>query len=226
MPILFLSSAILIVVGAIMVIMVNADAIGWVASRALGFIPWLRPVLRTAIAYPLNTRFRTGMTMVLFAMIMASVVVMAVVIHATQSLVQLDEQSTAGFDIEVSPTLLSFFSPVDDFEAALEEQADEEAPGGRGWRGAGLPRRRRALARTTVAGCTRRQWPQPQAIVEQAECVYPFQARAAGYESDEAVWQALRDGEDVAIIRPRKLGEGRQSPFDDAAKKEFGPGGR
>jgi hypothetical protein len=55
------------------------------------------------------------MTMVLFAMIMATVVVMAVVINTTQSLTRLDVRETAGFDIRVSPTLLSFFSPVEDF---------------------------------------------------------------------------------------------------------------
>ena len=113
------------VVGAIMAIMVNADFLAWLFSRCLGFVPSLRPVLKTAIAYPLSSRFRTGMTMLLFAMIMATVVVMAVVIDATQSLTQLDEKSTAGFDIQVNTTLLSFFSPVEDFAAALaQKQAD------------------------------------------------------------------------------------------------------
>ncbi len=49
----------------------------------------------TAIAYSLNSRFRTGMTMLLFAMIMATVTVMAVVIDAAQNLVKLDDKSTA-----------------------------------------------------------------------------------------------------------------------------------
>ena len=224
LPILFLSGAILIVVGAIMVIMVNADALGWLASRVLGFIPWLRPVLKTAIAYPLNTRFRTGTTMVLFAMIMASVVVMAVVIHATQTLVQLDEKSTAGFDIEVSPTLLSFFSPVDDFAAALEEQADAEVladVAGVGQIYRDVVRARTDDGRWMYAGVNGLS----PGYVDQAESVYSFQARAAGYDSDAAVWQALRNGEDVAIILPRKLGEGRQSPFDSGGDEEFGPGG-
>ena len=227
LPILFLAGAILIVVGAIMVIMVNADALGWLASHALGFIPWMRPVLKTAIAYPLNTRFRTGMTMVLFAMIMASVVVMAVVIHATQTLVQLDEKSTAGFDIEVSPTLLSFFSPVDDFAAALEEQADAEvladvAAVGQVYRD--VVRARTDDGRWLYAGINGLN----QGYVDQAEGVYSFQARAPGYDSDAAVWQALRADEDVAIILPAKLGEGRRMSFEVDADEgdEFGPGGR
>ncbi|MFN2202993.1 MAG: ABC transporter permease [Caldilineaceae bacterium] len=229
LPLVFLSGAILIVVGAIMVIMVNADAIGWLASRALGFIPWLRPVLRTAIAYPLNTRFRTGMTMVLFAMIMASVVVMAVVIHATQSLVTLDEQSTAGFDIQVSPTLLSFFSPVDDFEATLAAQGDESV-----------------LAEVDVVGEVSRDVVRARAgggrwmysginglnagYADQAMKVYPLQARAEGYESDEDVWRALAAGEDVAVILPRKLGNERRGRYDEGSTEfdvgsDFGSSG-
>ena len=76
--------------------MYNADFLAWLLASIFGFIPALRPVLRTAIAYPLNARFRTGMTMILFAMIMATVVVMAVVIHATQSLVRQDIRSSFG----------------------------------------------------------------------------------------------------------------------------------
>ena len=228
LPLVFLSGAILIVVGAIMVIMVNADALGWLASRALGFIPWLRPVLKTAIAYPLNTRFRTGMTMVLFAMIMASVVVMAVVIHAARTLVELDEQSTAGFDIEVSPTLLSFFSPVDDFEATLAAQADPEVLADVGE--VGQVFRDVVRARTvSTAGASGGRWQYAGinglnvGYARQAAGIYPLQARAAGYESDEAVWQAIEAGEDVAVILPRKLDEARNRSFE-AASAEFEAG--
>src|SRR5690606_5142377 len=115
----------MIIIGAILVIMFNANVISTIFSAILGFIPSLRPVLRTAIAYPLSSRFRTGMTMVLFAMIMATVVVMAVVINTTQSLTRLDDRQTAGFDIQVEPTLLSFFNPVSDFPAALAAIPDD-----------------------------------------------------------------------------------------------------
>ena len=226
LPILFLSSAIFIVVGAIMAIMVNADAIGWLFSRLLGFIPWMRPVLRTAVAYPLNTRFRTGMIMVLFAMIMASVVVMAVVIHATQSLVTLDEKQTGGFQIQVSPTLLSFFSPVDDFEALLEQQADDETLAD--VEQVGVIYRDVLRARTDggewlYAGINGLN----AGYTEQAQTIYPLMARAPGYDSDEAVWQAIREGKDVAVILPHKLNERRTDAFNFESdnSEEFGPGG-
>ena len=59
-----------IIVAAVLTIMFNADAVNWLLTALLGFIPRIRPVLKTALSYPLADRFRTGMTMALFAMIM------------------------------------------------------------------------------------------------------------------------------------------------------------
>ena len=222
LPVLFLLGGPLTVTGAIMVIMVNADFLAWLFSSLFSFVPSLRPVLKTAIAYSLSSRFRTGMTMLLFAMIMATVVVMAVVISATQGMVQLDQKITGGFDIEVSSTLLSFFSPVEDLEAALAEKTDDPAlegiaavgqisrevldvrvqgpPGDGSWEFAG------------VNGLN-------DGYIEQAAQVYGFQARATGYADDAAVWQALRTRDDVAIIRSQRLASNQSGP----AEMEPGP---
>ncbi len=204
LPVLFLLGGPLIVAGAIMVVMVNADFLAWLFSSALGFAPSLRPVLKTAIAYSLNSRFRTGMTMLLFAMIMATVTVMAVVIDAAQNLVTLDDKSTAGFDIEVSSTLLSFFSPVENLEAALIEMdsdpvTDDIAAVGQISRA--VLRGRTDDGRWLYAGVNGLN----DGYIEQAAKVYRFQARAAGYADDAAVWEALRTRDDAAIILPRQL---------------------
>ena len=92
----FVLRPVFLILGMIVTIIFNADAIAWVATRLFGGIGWLAPVLRTAIAYPLSTRFRTGMAMVMFAMIVCTVTVMAVVIEATQSLIVLDEKQSRG----------------------------------------------------------------------------------------------------------------------------------
>jgi putative ABC transport system permease protein len=99
----------MIITGAIMVIMFNAAFFTGIIGVVFGGIGSLAPVLKTAIAYPLSTRFRTGVAMILFAMIMATVVVMSIVIQATQSLIVLDERESGGFTIQTSDTLLSFF---------------------------------------------------------------------------------------------------------------------
>jgi len=204
-PTVFTIGGPMIIVGVILLIMFNAGFLSTIVASALGFVPSLRPVLKTAIAYPLSTRFRTGMTMVLFAMIMATVVVMAVIINTTQSLIRLDPRQTAGFDIRISPTLLSFFSPVEDFTAALAKtdatlrdqvervglvtnQAVEARV-----RGAGT-----AFAASELAGVN-------AGYLQQAAHIYQFQARAPGYADDAAVWDALQQRDDVVVIKPGLL---------------------
>lgn len=202
-PTVFTFGGPMIIIGAILVIMFNANVISTIFSAILGFIPSLRPVLRTAIAYPLSSRFRTGMTMVLFAMIMATVVVMAVVINTTQSLTRLDDRQTAGFDIQVSPTLLSFFNPVNDFPAALAALPDD--PVSSQIAAVGLVTEQvmqgkiadstTAVAPTSLAGVN-------PGYIAGAQGIYRLQSRAAGFADDAAVWQALVTRDDVVIAKP------------------------
>jgi putative ABC transport system permease protein len=209
----------LLILGAIITIMFNADLLSWVISRLFGRGA-LTPVLKTAIAYPLSARFRTGMTMLLFAMIIATVVIMALVIEATQSLVVLDEQESAGFEISTSNTLLSFFSPLRDLEAQIPRLV------------ADYPR----LADIAVVGAVAEQsvqarreesgpWRRSELVgvnsgyLDQAEQVYTFQARAPGFASDAAVWQALRERDDVVIVEAGLLTP--ESEFGGGAPEQY-----
>jgi putative ABC transport system permease protein len=202
----FVLRPVFLILGLIVTIIFNADAIAWVATRLFGGIGWLAPVLRTAIAYPLSTRFRTAMAMVMFAMIVCTVTVMAVVIEATQSLIVLDEKQSAGFQIRTQPTLLSFFDPITDLQGRIAAQRQEH-PLLEQISAVGGVTTQNAEARTPGAGA----WGQaPLAgidagYVSQAQKVYPLQARAAGYADDAAVWEALAARDDVAIITPDLL---------------------
>jgi putative ABC transport system permease protein len=204
-PTVFTIGGPLIIIGVILVVMFNAGFLSSLIATVLGFIPSLRPVLKTAIAYPLSTRFRTGMTMVLFAMIMATVVVMAVILNTTQSLIRLDPRQTAGFELRISPTLLSFFSPIDDFAGAVAAsdetlRAQVEAVGAitnqfMNARQAGAGESYEGVGFTGVnAG-----------YVAQARQIYGLQARAPGFGDDAAVWDALADRDDTVVIKPSLL---------------------
>ena len=193
----------LVILGAILVVMFNADAWTWAVQRLLGGIGSLAPVLKTAIAYPLSSRFRTGMTMLLFAMVITTVTIMSVVIAATETLVAPDEGQSAGFEIEASFSLLSFFDPMEDLEAEIAaqpdfpqetiaavgsiadlsaeaQQLDENAAPGRDWR------------YVEISGVN-------AGYLDQAEQYYGFSARAPGFASDADVWQALRERDDVVV---------------------------
>lgn len=202
----------LIILGAILTIMFNADVLVWLVNRVLGGVGALTPVLKTAIAYPLNARFRTGMAMLLFAMIITTVTIMSIVITATQTVVSTDDERYAGFDLETNTTLLSFFNPIRDLAAEIERYPDfdTESVG--------------AIGRISVdevvdasiqaAGEADSHNIRPfelaglsDGYLQQAAQYYSLRARAPGYESDAAVWQALQERDDVAIVRSWMVGD-------------------
>lgn len=194
-----------IIIGAIMVVMFNADSIAGLFVRIVGGIGPLTPVLKTAVAYPLSNRFRTGTAILLFAMVITTVTVMSVVIRATEVVTEPSEERTAGFDIVMSPSLLSFFDPVTD----IHEEADIRSD---------FPSERLAVLGTVARlGLTAQQL-EPESGVDntvtvemtgidegytkQAAQHYGFQMRAEGFSSDEEVWQALAERDDVAVVTP------------------------
>ncbi|MCC6166700.1 MAG: ABC transporter permease [Caldilineaceae bacterium] len=196
----------LIVLGAILLVMFSADTLAALTTRVFS-VGALTPVLRTAIAYPLSARFRTGMAMLLFAMVISTVTLMTVVIEATQTLVAPDTERNAGFDIATSSTLLSFFDPLEDLEAELPQKPD-------------YPRDAVAVigsvARMDLRGVQQTpvqdpDWYRASAVgvndgyLAQAAQVYSFSRRAPEFADDDAVWQALRTRNDVAVATQGQL---------------------
>lgn len=202
----------MIITGAIMAIMFNATVFTWIIQRLFGWIGSLTPVLKTAIAYPLSSRFRTGTAMVLFAMIMATVIVMALVIQATQSLIVMDVRHSGGFTIKASNTLLSFFNPLGDMEPEIARAlpdhpllAQVENVGSRATQNISVRTTGLTLfeRRVDFAGLS-------SGYVTQAETVYGFAQRAEGYADDAAVWEALRTRDDVVVVTQRLARDGGQ----------------
>ncbi len=193
-----------LILGGILVIMFSADILLQTVSRVLGGIGALTPVLKTAIAYPLTSRFRTGVAMVMFAMVITTVVLMSVVIQATGSVVAPDARSSAGFEIRTSFGLLSFFDRVTDLAGELAQVQD-------------FPHDQVAAVGAIVnrSADVRQAGPGPAGtwhsvsltgmdagFMAQARGIYTFQQRAAGFADDAAVWQALLERDDVAIVTP------------------------
>ncbi len=58
----FVAAGLLMVFGALLLVMFNSEVLIWVATRIGRKRTW-RPVVRTAVAYPMNKKFRTGTTL-------------------------------------------------------------------------------------------------------------------------------------------------------------------
>lgn len=119
---LFIATGVLLVLGAVLVTVFNMTAI----LRALRFLLGRnrpRPVLQTAISYPMGKRFRTGMTLGMFALIIFTVTVISMIQEMqSSSLSDIVETQSGGFD------LLAYsasFTPI----ASMEQRLEENLPG-------------------------------------------------------------------------------------------------
>ena len=85
----WIAAGLMIVVGAVWVIVFNADVLLGLAMRVLGRIRSLAPVLKISMAYPLANRFRTGTTLAMFTLVVFTLVTGTVsngsFIHASEN---------------------------------------------------------------------------------------------------------------------------------------------
>lgn len=189
-----------LLVGAILTVMgtahLLAKAFVWIGS-GMGAIA---PAVHLAVAYPLDHKFRTGVAILLFSMVISTVVIMTQFIQVIQEIVVPKLEDTAGFDIVVTPGLLSVFDPLVDLRTESDIRED-------------FPREDiEVLTSVTELGLQARQLSPAnedslylravgidEGYVTQASQIYSFSKRAQGYGSDAEVWAALASKKDVAI---------------------------
>ncbi|MBI5947999.1 MAG: ABC transporter permease [Chloroflexi bacterium] len=87
-------------------------ATGFLAART----PWFAPALKMAIAYPLANRFRTGMTIAMFSLVVFSITVMGI-LNATVLRSFATDEGRAGWDVVATS---NWNNPIGDLRAALD----------------------------------------------------------------------------------------------------------
>ena len=197
----FLLATPFLLVGAILTVMgtafLLAKAFVWLGSS---FGPFASAAL-LAVAYPLDHKFRTGVAILLFSMVITTVVIMTQFIQAIQVIAVPQVEDTAGFDITISPGLLSVFDPLVDLK---EESAIRDGfPLGEVEVMSSITElnlRVLQLRPLEESPFQMRAIGVDEGYVELASQVYSFSSRAPGYESDAEVWDALAKGLEVAIV--------------------------
>jgi putative ABC transport system permease protein len=202
-PEMLVVSGIFMVLYSTLIIMWNADLIvGLVALLGRSFSSWL-PAVKMAVAYPLSSKGRSGMTIAMFSIVVFALVMVATISTNFRELL-LSDDAAAGWDIEVTANPSN---PIDDLGQSLagtNVNVDEINAIGRvdgiseansQVRNAGAS----AWVRYTVNGMDR-------SYIDNG--VIELQSIAAGYASDDEVWQALRASEPVAIIDLRAFEQG------------------
>lgn len=192
---MFFVSGIMMVAAATIAIVWNAEiGTGIIGFFGRTFSRWL-PAVKTAVAYPLASKGRTGMTIALFSLIIFSLVMVAT-IDSNFSAIFSGDQAAGGWNISATqaPT-----NPIPDFTKAL---ADNGVDTSKITAVGQLNQVPAYAAQVRMAGTD--EWKQYQIDGTSADFIdnadMPLQTRASGYDSDKAVWDAVRDNPDLAVV--------------------------
>lgn len=115
-PEMFLLSGVSLVAAAVWTVMYNADVIVWVVTKMIGRFGSLRPVVKMAIAYPMSARFRTGLTLAMFSLVIFTMMIFAILTNLGNAIEDEPELVSGGFDIRSS---IDLELPIDDVDAVI-----------------------------------------------------------------------------------------------------------
>jgi len=223
---MFFLSGVMVTLSSTFLVVYNADIVLVPITRMGRFLGALLPSVKMAVAYPLDSKMRTGMTMAMFCLVVFALIVMSSMNHNFNRLF-LSDRALGGFDITVDENPSS---PIGDLEARLRQAgspvlADIEAVGTvqlKQDRNAGLcqvkpdePCNPRGDQDGSGFDFTQYAVRAVDRDFIEANDV-ALQARATGYGSDREVWRALISDPSLAVIDANALAGGGgfgPSPF-------------
>lgn len=119
---MFLLSGLFMVSSALMVIMSNSNFILAGLLKIFGRFKSLAPVFKTAVSYPMDNRFRTGMTLAMFSLIIFTITVLAMIMGLINGNIDtITEENSGGYD------MIAFNDPdrpIQDFEFEIDQNGN------------------------------------------------------------------------------------------------------
>lgn len=191
---MFFVSGIAMTSAATLFVIFNADRLLGAVNALTHVLGGITPAMRMAISYPLASKFRTGMTLAMFTLVVFSLVVMAT-LNSNFTQLFLGEDAKGGFDVRVQATSSN---RIPDLRAALDEEGyDVDA------NIAGIGTLLTDDPQVKAAGSdgdfvTYRLQGADAEFLRLAD--FPLRTRAAGYDSDAAVFEALLNDPTLAIV--------------------------
>jgi putative ABC transport system permease protein len=107
------------VIGVTWLVMYNSDVVVDATLATLGRVRGLAPTLKTALTYPLMNRFRTGVTLAMFTLVVFTLVVGGTVTTAFTDAFDDEELFGGGFEIRAETVQVN---PVTDLEAEIAQE--------------------------------------------------------------------------------------------------------
>ena len=118
---MFILAGFFMVSAAVWVVMYNSDIIVRGLQATFGRSTALRPILKPAVAYAVANRFRTGLTVAMFALVIFVLMSFSILNQSFNGLLQTPENVTGGFDVRAD---INDELPIDDIESAIDASPD------------------------------------------------------------------------------------------------------
>ena len=194
---MFFVSGVCLVLAPVWVIVYNSDLITDAMTAVFGRYSRIRPALKTAIAYPLDSRLRTGLTLAMLALVIFTLIVMSMLNTAFSDALSDVDSVTGGWDIS---GVVSYNNPIENIESELPaalggDAAQIAAVGGY----TSMPVEMRQV------GAENQRWQSYSARGADTSYLentgHKFKIVADGYgTTEQEVWAALRDNPNLAVI--------------------------
>jgi putative ABC transport system permease protein len=192
---MFVLSGMFLVLAAILLLMVNSDSLLRVLTKLLSGRKKTVPVLRVALSYPMKKKFRTGLTLGMFSLIIFTVTVIAMISSFQANSVESTyKQEAGGYDIiglptlapnfdlsqniSTHPTLANQFDEISSFNSARASMyPKEDGPN--------------ASVTTNLFGAD-------DSFFEDND--FTFKSIMNGYSSPDDVWSAVRSNSSLVVV--------------------------
>lgn len=194
---MFFVSGICIIAAATIVIVQNLDALLGLVEHLGSRFRGKLPAVRLAIAYPGSAKGRTGMTIAMFGLIVFSLVMISA-INTNFAAAFLGDDATAGWSVRVD---VPSSNPVQDFSGTVAAKGVDTSQ----FEGVGVVRQPDQFA-TRLRNTTGDDLDWSNYTVNTTDEGFlessnlEFSGRANGYDSDEAIIEAMKTDPSVAVI--------------------------
>ena len=192
---LFFISGVMIVLAGVWIVIHNSDLLLGAIVALFGWLRGMPPVLRAAVSYPMQSRFRTGMTLAMFSLVVFTIVTMSFITAAFGSIFEDTDRLSGGFDVRADA---GYAAPIPDMNKALKNtkgvnEDDFTAVG--------------TLTGLAVDAKQKGTDRKPKDLFLQGvdegytkNVGYGFKSTVSGYDTADEVWTALRTQKDTAVI--------------------------
>jgi putative ABC transport system permease protein len=194
---MFFLSGVMMVIAGTFVLVYNADLILGLLTLSGNFFSSIVPSIKTAVAYPLANKFRTGMTIAMISLVMFALVMFSTM-NANFDRIFLSDEALGGYEVAVEENP---GNPIDDLEATLRDNNfPTDGIEGVDDVDAANPLVSKSLQTNVTDAEVQnvRVFGLSPEFVQNNELT--FQARANGLATDEDVWREFARNPNSAII--------------------------